>query len=79
MKGVVIAVAIALLGTATALQAKEADSPRAELRSSAGLARQLATSAVAPSRNNAERAGQNRRSSPDFSAERIVPDICRGC
>lgn len=77
MRGVIAA--IALLGMVNALQAKEADSPRAEARISAEPARQLATSSVATSRSNAEKVRQTGRRSADFSAERIVPDICRGC
>lgn len=77
MRGVIVAAL--LFGMTNALQAKEADSPRAEVRSSVAPARQLATSVAAPLRSSAEKVRQNGRRSADFSAERIVPDICTGC
>ncbi|MFK4384523.1 hypothetical protein ACVWYQ_007210 [Bradyrhizobium sp. USDA 3397] len=77
MRGIVLAVA--LLGMANGLQAKEADTPRAEMRSLAEPARQLATSSVGASRSDPEKSGQTERRSREFSPERLVPDICRGC
>lgn len=77
MRGIVLAVA--LLGMINTLQAKEADSPRGELRSSVEPARQLATSSVGESRSNAERSRQTERKSREFAPERLIPDICRGC
>lgn len=77
MRGVVVAVA--LLGMVNALQAKEADSPGAEVQSSAAPAPQLATNSAAASRSAIEKPRRNGRKSGEFSAERIVPDICTGC
>ena len=77
MRGVVVGVA--LLGMVNVLQAKETDLPRGELRSSAVPNRQLATSSVAVSRSDIGKPRRNGRPSSDFSAERIVPDICSGC
>lgn len=75
MRGVVVAVALsAMVG---ALQAKEADAPRGEVRNSVESSRQLATSS--PAASHAEGARRNGRKSADFSAESIVPDICTGC
>ncbi|WP_375161429.1 hypothetical protein [Bradyrhizobium sp. RDT46] len=77
MRGIVVAVA--LLEMANALQARETDFPRGEVRSSAAPVRQLATSSGAASRTDTEKPRRNERKSADFSAERIVPDICTGC
>jgi|EndMetStandDraft_2_1072991.scaffolds.fasta_scaffold407457_1 hypothetical protein len=81
MKGVVVAVA--LLGMLNGLQAKETDFPRGEARISAAPARQIATGSAAASRSEFEKPRRIGRSSAnfsaDFSAERIVPDICTGC
>ncbi len=77
MRGVVVAVA--LLGMVNVLQAKETDLPHGDVRSSAVSTRQLATSSTAVSRSDTEKPRRNGRRSPDFSAERIVPDICTGC
>lgn len=77
MRGIVLAVA--LLGMVNALQAKEADSPRGEARNSLEPARQLATSSIGDSRRDAEKSRQTERKSREFSPERLIPDICRGC
>ena len=73
------AFAAAMLAMVNALQAKEAASPRGEVRSSVEPTRQLATSSNATSRSDAERPSRSARRSADFSAERIIPDICTGC
>lgn len=77
MRGVVVGVA--LLGMINVLQAKETDIPRGDARNSAVPARQLATSSAAVSRSDTEKPRRNGRRSPEFSAERIIPDICTGC
>jgi hypothetical protein len=77
MRGLIAAVA--LLGMVNAVQAKEAATLRSDARSSAVPAGQLATNSAATSRDDAERGRQDRRRGADFSAERIVPSICRGC
>lgn len=77
MRGFVVAAA--LWAMINALQAKEAASARAEVRSSVEPTRQLATSSTAASRSDTERPSRNGRRSADFSAERIIPDICTGC
>lgn len=77
MKGIVVAAL--LLGMVNTLQAKEADSPRGEVRSLAEPARQLATSSNTTSVSNAENSRPNRRRGGEFSPGRIVPDICTGC
>ena len=77
MRGIVLAVA--LLGMINTLQAKEADSPRGEARSSVEPARQLATSSIGESRSNVAKSRQTERRSREFSPERLIPDICKGC
>jgi hypothetical protein len=72
-------VAIALLGTINALQAREAEPQRALLRSSAEPARQLVVNSGESARSSAQKSRQEARNGRDFSAERLIPDICRGC
>ncbi len=72
MRGIVLAVA--LLGMVDVLQAKEADTPRGEMRSSAEPARQLATSSVGASRSKAEKSARTERGSRAFSPEREDAD-----
>lgn len=68
-----------LLGTMiTALAAKEADTSGATKRSSVDAARQLVINSDAAPRSKAQEIRQPRKPA-DFSAERLIPDICTGC
>ena len=77
MKGIVVAAA--LLGMVNTLQAKEADSPRGEVRSSAKPVGPLATRSGTTSVSNAEKSRPNGRRGGELLPGRIVPDICTGC
>jgi hypothetical protein len=78
--------AAVLLGTITAVAAKEADTSGATKQSSVAASRQLVINAGAASasgpqvrQESRQQAGQAARQPADFSAERLIPDICRGC
>lgn len=73
-----LAVAAVLLGTVVALQAREMDSPRG-MRSPTGTVKQLVNNPVAQLRGKPSRTRLDHRNDRDFSAEVVVPDICRGC
>ena len=66
------------LWMASELHAKEGSSLR-NARGSAGTTQQVVVDSGEPSRGCARRTGQQNRESRDFSAERMVPDICTGC
>ncbi|QQO11860.1 hypothetical protein JJB99_20360 [Bradyrhizobium diazoefficiens] len=69
-----------LLGmTITALAAKEADTSDAMKRSSVDAARQLVINSDAAPRSKAQEIRRQPRKPADFSAERLIPDICTGC
>lgn len=76
MRSLVLA-AILLATTMTAL-AKEADTSGATKRSSVDAARQLVINSDAAPRSKAQEIRQPRKPA-DFSAERLIPDICTGC
>lgn len=68
-----------LLGTTiAALAAKEADTSGAMKRSSVDAARQLVINSDAAPRSKAQEIRQSRKPA-EFSAERLIPDICNGC
>lgn len=75
-----LALAAILIGTTmTALAAKEADTSGATKRSSVGAARQLVINSDAAPHSKAQEIRRRPRKPADFSAERLVPDICTGC
>jgi hypothetical protein len=72
-----LVIAIALW-MASELHAKEGSSLR-NARGSAGTMQQVVVDSGEPSRGSARRTNQENRKGRDFSAERMVPDICTGC
>ena len=74
----ILVLAAILLGmTMMPLAAKQADTSGATKRSSA--ARQLVINSDTASSNKAQESRQHSRKPADFSAERLIPDICSGC
>ena len=74
----ILVLAAILLGmTMMPLAARQADTSGATRRSSA--ARQLVVNSGAGSPNTAQDSRQRSRKPADFSADRLIPDICSGC
>lgn len=68
-----------VLGTTMTALAKEADTSGATKRSSIDAARQLVINSDAAPRSKAQEIRRQPRKPADFSAERLIPDICTGC